>query len=116
MSGKRYTEEFKIAAVKQVAERAHPASEVAERLGVSMPSLYTWMKRYGVPEEERKAVNSQAEESTIRSAGTASAMTCRRWSTKSSIFSGCRVSRKLVAIQYEEKFSPIICRFPHEDT
>ena len=26
-------------------------------------------------------------------------MTCRRWSTKSSIFSGCRVSRKLVAIQ-----------------
>jgi len=33
MSGKRYTEEFKIAAVKQVAERGHPASEVAERLG-----------------------------------------------------------------------------------
>jgi hypothetical protein len=26
-------------------------------------------------------------------------MTCRRLSTKSSIFSGCRVSRKLVAIQ-----------------
>ena len=55
MSGKRYTEEFKIAAVKQVAERGHPASEVAERLGVSMHSLYAWMKRYGVPEEERKA-------------------------------------------------------------
>ena len=33
MSGKRYTEEFKIAAVKQVAERGHPASEVAARLG-----------------------------------------------------------------------------------
>jgi transposase len=33
MSGKRYTEEFKIAAVKQVAQRGHPASEVAERLG-----------------------------------------------------------------------------------
>jgi transposase-like protein len=32
MSGKRYTEEFKIAAVKQVAERGHPASEVAARL------------------------------------------------------------------------------------
>lgn len=50
MSGKRYTEEFKIAAIKQVAER----------LGVSMHSLYAWMKRYGVPEEERKAVDSQA--------------------------------------------------------
>jgi transposase len=62
MSGKRYTEEFKIAAVKQVAERGHPASEVAARLGVSIHSLYTWTKRYGVPEEERKAVDSQAEE------------------------------------------------------
>jgi hypothetical protein len=39
MSGKRYTEEFKIAAVKQVAERGHPASEVAERLGVG---FYAW--------------------------------------------------------------------------
>ena len=27
MSGKRYTEEFKIAAVKQVAQGGHPASE-----------------------------------------------------------------------------------------
>ena len=34
MSGKRYTEEFKIAAVKQVTDRGHPAAEVAERLGV----------------------------------------------------------------------------------
>lgn len=62
MSGKRYTEEFKIAAVKQVAERGQPASEVAERLWVSMHSLYAWIKRYGVPEEERKALDSQAEE------------------------------------------------------
>lgn len=62
MSGKRYTEEFKIAAVKQVAERGHPASEVAARLGVSIHSLYTWTKRYGAPEGERKAVDSQAEE------------------------------------------------------
>ena len=37
------------------------ASEVAERL-VSIHSLYTWTKRYGVPEEERKAVDSQADE------------------------------------------------------
>ena len=62
MSGKRYTGEFKIAAVKQVAERGHPASEVASRLGVSIHSLYAWTKRYGVPEEERKAVDSQADE------------------------------------------------------
>lgn len=40
MSGKRYTEEFKIEAVKQVTERGHPAAEVATRLGVSAHSLY----------------------------------------------------------------------------
>ena len=62
MSGKRYTEEFKIAAVKQVAQRGHPASEVAERLGVSIHSLYAWTKRYGVPEAERKAVDAQSDE------------------------------------------------------
>jgi len=40
MSGKRYTEEFKIGAVKQVAQGGHPATEVAARLGVSIHSLY----------------------------------------------------------------------------
>ena len=39
MSGKRYTEEFKVALVKQVVERGHPAGEVAERLGVSIQSI-----------------------------------------------------------------------------
>jgi transposase len=29
---------------------------------VSIHSLYAWTKRYGVPEEERKAVGSQADE------------------------------------------------------
>ena len=54
MSGKRYTEEFKVAAVNQVVERGHPAAEVAERLGVSIHSIYVWTKRYGVPDAERK--------------------------------------------------------------
>ncbi len=62
MSGNRYTEEFEIAAVKQVAQRGHPVSEVAERLGVSIHSLYAWTKRYGVPEVERKAVEAQSDE------------------------------------------------------
>jgi transposase-like protein len=39
MSGKRYTEEFKIEAVKQVTERGHPATAVAARLGVSAHSF-----------------------------------------------------------------------------
>lgn len=62
MSGKRYTEEFKIAAVKQVAQGGHSASEVAARLGISIHSLYAWTKRYGVPEVERKAGDAQSEE------------------------------------------------------
>jgi len=62
MSGKRYTEEFKVAAVKQVIDRGHPAAEVAERLGVSVHSIYAWIKRYGVPDMERKANDAQAEE------------------------------------------------------
>lgn len=49
MSGKRYTEEFKIAAVKQVTDRGHPTAEVAERLGVSIHSIYAWTKHYGIP-------------------------------------------------------------------
>lgn len=35
MSGKRYTDEFKIEAVRQVTERGHRVVEVAERLGIT---------------------------------------------------------------------------------
>ena len=47
MSGKRYTEEFKVEAVKQVTGRGHPVAKVASRLGVTTHSLYQWMKKYG---------------------------------------------------------------------
>ena len=40
--GKRYTEEFKIEAVKQITERGYSVQEVAERLGISTKSLYHW--------------------------------------------------------------------------
>ena len=62
MSAKRYTEEFKIEAVKQVSERGHRLAEVAARLGVTTHSLYAWMKRYGVPEPQRLASLDQAAE------------------------------------------------------
>ena len=35
MKGKRYTEEFKIEAVKQVTDRGYSVAEVAERLGTT---------------------------------------------------------------------------------
>lgn len=62
MSGKRYTDEFKIEAVKQVTERGHAAAEVAARLGVSAHSLYQWIKRFSVPVEERQAADTQTAE------------------------------------------------------
>jgi transposase len=43
MSAKRYTEEFKSAAVAQVKDRGYSVSEVSKRLGVSVKSMYTWL-------------------------------------------------------------------------
>ena len=47
MSGKRYPEEFKIEAVKQVVDRGHSVSSVAARLDITTHSLYAWIKKYG---------------------------------------------------------------------
>ena len=53
MSSKRYTEEFKIAAVKQISERHYSVAEVSARLGVSQHSLYAWVKKYSLSEPVR---------------------------------------------------------------
>ncbi len=47
MSSKRYTEEFKREAVKQVTEHQHSTVEVAQRLGINKHSLYAWVKDFG---------------------------------------------------------------------
>ena len=47
-SQQRFTEEFKVEAVKQVTEEGFAVAEVAVRLGVSAHSLYSWIKRYSV--------------------------------------------------------------------
>lgn len=59
MSNKRYQEEFKIEAVKQVTERGHSAPDVANRLGVSPPTLYEWIKMYSLSAEQRHTQQSQ---------------------------------------------------------
>ena len=45
-----------------MTDRGHPAAEVASRLGVSLPTLYEWLKRYSVPEAERSELQGQAAE------------------------------------------------------
>ena len=62
MSSKRYQEEFKIEAVKQVTKRSHPVADVASRIGVSQHSLYEWLKRYSLPPVERSELQGQAAE------------------------------------------------------
>ena len=49
MSDKRYTEEFKIAAVRQVSEYGYRVLEVASRLGVTNRTLYAWLRKYQLP-------------------------------------------------------------------
>lgn len=62
MSSRRYPEEFKIEAVKQITENRYPIAEVAARLGVSQHSLYKWVKCYSLPESERIETQSQQAE------------------------------------------------------
>jgi len=62
MSAKRYTEEFKIEASKQVTERNYKLSEVASRLGISEPTLRNWVKKYGSHSSQHHTINDQHEE------------------------------------------------------
>ena len=62
MSSKRYTEEFKVEAVKQITERGHAVADVASRLGVSVHSLYAWQKQVEKPTSARQADGDQAAE------------------------------------------------------
>lgn len=62
MSSKRYTQEFKVEAVKQVTDRGHSVANVASRLGISVDSLYAWRKHYANPSSTPAAAIDQASE------------------------------------------------------
>jgi len=62
MSGKRYPEEFKIEAVKQVTDRGYKIGEVAEHLGVTPKSLHDWVKKYGDTGSQHQTITDQQEE------------------------------------------------------
>jgi transposase len=64
MSNKRYPEEFKIEAVKQITEKRYSVAEVSSRLGVSQHSLYAWLKLYGQPEPVR--IEAQSQQAEVR--------------------------------------------------
>ena len=60
MSAKRYPDEFKIEAVKQVTDRGHSVADVAKRLDVTTHSLYAWIKKFG-PDSREHAELSEAQ-------------------------------------------------------
>ncbi|SDI06219.1 transposase [Vibrio xiamenensis] len=64
MSHKRYPEQFKIEAVKQITVAGHSVADVAQRLGTTTHSLYVWIKRYGPDSEEH--FQKSAESAEIR--------------------------------------------------
>ncbi|HAK8806649.1 TPA: IS3 family transposase [Salmonella enterica] len=65
MSGKRYPEEFKTEAVKQVVDRGYSVSSVATRLDITTHSLYAWIKKYG-PDSSTNKEQSDAQAEILR--------------------------------------------------
>jgi transposase len=55
MSGQRYTPEFKDEAVRQVVERGYSVADIAQRLGVSVHSLYKWVNAVKPGKSEEQA-------------------------------------------------------------
>lgn len=52
MTGVRYTEEFKLQALKQITERGHNVTEVARRLGIAYKTLANWQKVYATSSDK----------------------------------------------------------------
>lgn len=64
MGKTRYTNEFKMEAVKQVTERGYTRKDVAERLGVSPASLARWVIDFAdgpLPRSKRRPEDKDAE-------------------------------------------------------
>ncbi len=55
MGTKQYTDEFKTEAARQVIEHGRSVREVSTRLGVSIDSMYAWVRQYRKAPVERQA-------------------------------------------------------------
>lgn len=62
MTNKRYPDEFKIEAVRQITDRGHSVADVSKRLDVSTHSLYAWVKKFGPDAEANKSRNEEQAE------------------------------------------------------
>ena len=66
MSGKWYTDEFKAEAAKQVIDQGRSVREVSTRLGVSIDSLYAWVREQRRAPATRQADVSLAAENRLQ--------------------------------------------------
>ncbi len=62
----KYTDEFRINAVKQVVENGYGVLETADRLGIHQTSLSSWIKKYKSPEAIVQAQISEDANAEIR--------------------------------------------------
>jgi transposase len=62
MTRPKFTEEFKIDAIKQITERGYSVADVSKRLGVSTHSLYAWLKRFSKSPVVAQETTEQAAE------------------------------------------------------
>ncbi|MFT5605901.1 MAG: transposase [Paracoccaceae bacterium] len=68
MKSKRYTDEFKREAVKQVTERGYSVADVAQRLDTTTHSLYAWLKKFGEPNPQfSDKIDLSAENARLKS-------------------------------------------------
>ena len=62
----KYSEEFRIEAVKQVTKNGYSVVDTAERLGIHPDSLRSWMKRLESPEAIEKNKTMDASNAEIK--------------------------------------------------
>ncbi len=66
MANRKYTDEFKEEAIKQVTERGYSVQEVSKRLGVSAKSLYTWVGGVRGHKKRQRDADLQVENARLR--------------------------------------------------
>ena len=58
---KRYEEDFKVEAVKQVTVKNNKVADVAKRLGINQVTLRSWIKKSAPTESQSKENEAQKE-------------------------------------------------------
>ena len=65
--GKRYTQEFKVEAVKQITDRGYSVSEVSERLGICTKTLYHWRSQLSQIPKPKQSSDDQLKIAKLES-------------------------------------------------